>query len=122
MITFKQYLQEASLVHRDSLHDSAMKAAADFLETTPDNLAEVDDHTAAKVLDTGKEMERKIIKAASGSIIIRAFKTISQMFARIEAPNGDNVMYKKEEKKEQKKEDREAQIRKLKDLEIDLSW
>lgn len=94
MITFKQYLQEASLVHRESLHDSAMKVAADFLETTPDNLAEVDNNTASRVLDTGKEIGRKIIKAATGAIIIRVFKTISQMFAQIEAPNGDNVMYK----------------------------
>jgi hypothetical protein len=100
--SFKRFLDEAEVSASSAKptatgHDAAqdaMKIAAQFLDTTPDHLEAIDKNTEAKVLDTGREMDKKFIKMAAGSWVIRLFKALNKMFARIEAPNGHGRTYR----------------------------
>lgn len=85
-LTFRQFFNEG-------LVDDAKKVAAGFLDTTTGALERVDAKTSAEVLDKGREINQKIIKVASGALVIRAFKALGTIFARIEAPDG-NQMFK----------------------------
>jgi hypothetical protein len=100
--SFKSYLAEAEVnaaVEKPKAPDAsspdanAMKIAAEFLDTTPEHLEIIDKGTEAKVLDTGREIAKKFIKMATGSWVIRQFKALGKMFARVEAPNGNARTY-----------------------------
>lgn len=86
--TFKSFLNE-------STDAKAKKIAADFLDTTPENLKAVESETEEKILGTGKEEKRKRIDVSSGAIFIRLYKAFNSWFVCIESPNGVNSMWSK---------------------------
>lgn len=101
-VTFKQFLEgqtnAAPLHGKSSISSQAIKIAADFLDSQPDEIEKVDAETEDKVLDVGKEISKKSIDVAGGNIMVRLFKAFSKAFARIEDSEGHRTMYKAPEK------------------------
>ena len=88
-MTFKQYV-----LSEEYISQQALKIAAELLHTVINKLKLVDDkEVEEKVLDTGKEVTHKYVKMADGSLVVRIFKALGKMFARIEAPGGEKFTY-----------------------------
>lgn len=86
-LSFKQYLGEDST-------SQGLQIAADFLDTDQSKLTIVGGEEENEVLETGKEIKNKFIKMVHGNMIVRLFKALGKLFARIEYPDGENKTYK----------------------------
>lgn len=85
-VTFKEFLAESML-------EKAKQVAADFLDTSPNELQPVEKSVENEVLEKGKELKRQHMRVASGAVIVRLFKALNSLFARIETPDQQHAMF-----------------------------
>lgn len=82
-----ELLNEAAL-------DVGLDIAATLLKASKDDLERVDDADLVdRVLDTGKEVAHKDVQMARGRVLVRVFKALGQLFARVESSQG-NYLYR----------------------------
>lgn len=85
-LSFKQYLNEQSA-------NQGLDLAAKMLQLDKNKLVVVDNEEEHEVLETGRELKKQFIKMVHGNLVVRIFKALGKLFARVEYPDGEMKMY-----------------------------